>query len=104
MSCFDVSACRVGNGIEVLTNRIGDGLESSACRVGKGLSSNSSRIGDGLILSASRIGGSLHVVCSVVCSVSKDFYLDVSPDVVWLTPDMIGGEFDIYSNVIWRID
>ena len=79
-------------------------LNVSTCRVGEGLSLNSSRMGDGLNLSAKRIGKSLNVICSLVCSVSKDFYLDVSPNVVWLTPDMISGEFDIYSNVIWKID
>lgn len=31
-------------------------------------------------------------------------YLRVSPNVVWLTPDMLSGEFNIRSNVAWKID
>ena len=50
------------------------------------------------------VGSELRGCVTLVCSVNKDAYLRVEPDVIWLTPDMIGGEFDIYSNVVWRID
>lgn len=43
------------------------------------------------------------VRCSIICSVSKDSYMNVSPDVVWLSPDMLSAEFNIYSNVDWVI-
>ena len=46
----------------------------------------------------------LKVHGSIVCSVGGGTYLRVSPDYVWLTPDMLSGEFDIYSNVVWKID
>lgn len=46
----------------------------------------------------------LKVSSHLVCSVGGGSYLRVSPNIVWLTPDMIGGEFDIYSNVVWKID
>lgn len=59
---------------------------------------------DGLEVSAWRIGGGLRVSAGVVCSVNKDAYLRVSTDVLWLTPDMLSEEFDIYSNVVWKID
>ena len=51
-----------------------------------------------------RFGKGLSGYVSMVCSVSKDAYLEVSTDVLWLTPDMLGEEFDIYSNVNWKID
>lgn len=44
------------------------------------------------------------VRCSVICTINSSFYLNVSTDTLWLTPDMIAEEFDIYSNVDWRID
>ena len=47
-----------------------------------------------------RLVGSLHLVCTV----NKDSYLHIEPDYVWLTPDMLSGEFDIYSNVSWKIE
>lgn len=40
----------------------------------------------------------------IVCSVSDMSYLRVTPDIIWLTPDMISGEFNIYSNAVWKID
>ena len=46
----------------------------------------------------------LKVHGSIVCSVGGGTYLRVSPDYVWLTPDMLSGEFDIFSNVSWKID
>lgn len=46
----------------------------------------------------------LKVHGSIVCSVGGGTYLRVSPDYVWLTPDMLSGEFDIYSNLNWNID
>ena len=73
--------------------RHGDGLKGSILLMGESLSGSLLRHGDGL-------RGSL----TMVCSVNKDAYLRVVPDVIWLTPDMISGEFDIYSNVVWWID
>lgn len=73
--------------------RYGDWLKGSILRHGDYLKGSLLRNGDGLI-------GNL----TMVCSVNKDAYLRVIPDVVWLTPDMIGGEFDIYSNTTWEID
>lgn len=73
--------------------RHGDELKGYILLMGESLSGSLLRHGDGL-------RGNL----SMVCSVNNDAYLRVVPDVVWLTPDMIGGEFDIYSNVVWKID
>jgi hypothetical protein len=53
---------------------------------------------------AYKIGNILNVSCFKVCTINKESYLRVSTDVVWLTPDMIAEQFDIYSNVSWRID
>lgn len=47
--------------------------------------------------------GRLIIICQIVCGKTLS-YLDVQPNYVWLTPDMLSGEFDIYSNVVWKID
>lgn len=44
------------------------------------------------------------VRCSVICTINSSSYLNVSTDTLWLTPDMIAEEFEIYSNVKWIID
>lgn len=46
----------------------------------------------------------LSVNCSLICDVNSEFYLYVEPDVIWLTPDMVSEEFDIRSNVRWKIE
>ena len=86
LGCLSVSAWRVVGGLKVTASRA-DMIEK-----------------DGIEVSAWRVVGGLKVTAGIICSVNKDAYLRVVPDVVWLTPDMIGGEFDIYSNVIWKID
>lgn len=68
------------------------------------LSGSVTRVGNELRGHISRIGNGLRGCASLVCSINKDAYLRVVPDIVWLTPDMLTGEFDIYSNVIWNID
>ena len=78
-------------------------LDATAYRIGGGMKINASRYGGEIHATAYRIGGGIHVTASVVCSVNKDAYLRVEPDVVWLTQDMLSGEFDIYSNVVWKI-
>lgn len=53
----------------------------------------------------SNITEHLQVCCSIVCSVNTTGkYLNVAPTVVWLTPDMLSGEFNIYSNTEWVIN
>jgi hypothetical protein len=47
----------------------------------------------------------LQVCCSLVCGVNTtDKYLNVAPTMVWLTHEMMEGEFDIISNVDWIIN
>lgn len=87
LGCLNVSVCRLGESLLVKAFRIGRDSPSER------LSAFAKRIGCGLIASA-----------GLVCT-SKDYsYLYVIPDYVWLTPDTIAGEFDIYSNVSWVIN
>lgn len=61
------------------------------------------RVGDGLKVNVNRVGDGLKVDCCLVCTANKVSYLRVEPEYVWLTPDMLSGEFDVVSNVSWNI-
>jgi hypothetical protein len=90
---MNVSAFKPNTDMSVIADRINDKINITA-----------SIVNDKLSVSAKPIGKRMIVTCSLVCSVSKDSYLNVNPDYIWLTPDMLSGEFDIYSNVVWKID
>lgn len=81
--CLSVSAYRLGGNLCVIANK---------------------NCSDVLNLSVRPIGKKVIVTCSLICTINKSAYLNVNPDYVWLTPDMLSsGEFDIISNVNWSI-
>lgn len=69
-----------------------------------GIECSASVLNPPLNISVMDVTPKLKVSGHLVCSVVGESYLRVIPDVVWLTPDMISGEFDIFSNVSWKID
>ena len=73
------------------------------CHIGC-LSGEVKRIGSELNGFVTRAYSELTGNVNCVCTLNKDAYLRVSTEVLWLTPDMLGEDFDIYSNVDWRID
>lgn len=79
-------------------------LSGVITKVGNDLTGAVSLISGELSASVTRVGKGLSGTISIICTTNRDSYLRVTPDTVWLTPDMISGEFDIYSNVIWQID
>lgn len=79
-------------------------LSGSLTRIGDGLTGEVLRLGEGLSGTLTRMGEGLKGYVSVVCTSNRDAYLVVSKDTLWLTPDMIAEQFDIYSNVTWKID
>lgn len=101
--CLSVSVNRIGGGLSVNSTRLTDALVVSAFKISESIEAVANRIGDDLSASAYRLGEKLRVTCSLVCTVEKNFYLDVVPDYVWLSPDMLSGEFDIISNTRWEI-
>lgn len=90
--------CRIGCLTGAIT-RIGKELEGVITQIGSGGIPSL-----GLSGSIFRVGSGFNGYVSIVCSTNRDAYLSVSTDVLWLTPDMLGEEFDIYSNVNWKID
>ena len=103
IGCLSVSANRIGNGLSVETSNLTIGLYASAYKIRESIKVTANRIGEELSASANRLGDKLRITCSLVCTVEKNFYLDVIPDYVWLSPDMLSGEFDIISNTRWEI-
>lgn len=80
-------------------------LSVSAYKINKSIEVEAFKSNSDIDIFAKKASNSPIVTCSLVCSVSNDAYLDVNPDYVWLTPDMLSsGEFDIISNVNWIID
>lgn len=79
--------------VKILANKIGDTFKIEA-----------NPINDELNISVRPIGKKVIIVCSLICTINKTPRLDVNPDYVWLTPDMLSsGQFDIISNVDWNI-
>lgn len=76
----------------------------SAYRLGSRIKVSASNLNDNIKISVRPIGKKIIVTCSLICAINKTPYLNVNPDYVWLTPDMLSsGEFDIISNVNWNI-
>lgn len=79
-------------------------MSVSAYKVGNKLTVDASIINDDIKVSIKTIGRKVIVTCSLICTINKSAYLNVNPDYIWLTPDMLSsGEFDIISNVSWNI-
>ena len=58
-----------------------------------------------LNISTNKVSQSLNIKCGLVCSVGSGYYLRVSSETVWLSPDELANvAFDIYSNVSWEIN
>lgn len=105
MGCLSVSASRIGNGISCDAFRIGEGIHANASRIGKPIQCGAEILNKKLNVSVSRLGERLNVSAHLVCTINNSAFLNVVPDVVWLTPDMLASaDFDIISNVNWVIE
>lgn len=103
-SCLSVSAYRIGIGIEVSSFNSCKEIDVTARRIGDILNVGSSVVGSNIEVTAKPIGHNLVVTCSLICTINKSTYLNVNPEYVWLTSDILSsGEFDIISNVDWNI-
>lgn len=104
VGCLSGSLTRVGEGLTGEAVRLCDGISGSLTRVGRGLRGEALRLSDGLSGRLTRVGRGLTGYVSVVCTSNRDAYMMVTKDTIWLTPDMIAEQFEIYSNVKWKID
>lgn len=105
IGCLSVSAYRIGGSLNVESCKINADINVSAKRFGVKPNIVVSIIDTKPIVTCNPMGKKLVVTCSLVCTVNKTAYLDVKPDYVWLTPDMLSSaEFDIISNTDWIIN
>lgn len=102
MSCIVVSVERVGNPMEVSADRIGSPMEVATHRIDTPAEVTASRVGVPIVATASRVGKPMEVSARLVCTVNGEFYMRVSPEVVWLDPN--DATFFVESNVDWRIE
>lgn len=72
VGCLQVTASRIGNGLELACQRIGEDIDMSLTRIGGDLSLSLERVGGDLIVDTLRLNKSLLVTCSVVCSTGMD--------------------------------
>ena len=104
IGCLNGSITCIGSGIEGSIICKSDSLKGYVSHIGGELNGAITDLNREINGAIHRVGGSLTGSIHLICTISKDFYLRVEPDYVWLTPDMLSGEFDIYSNVNWKID
>lgn len=103
--CLSISANKIGSDIDILVSKGNVDIDINANCIGGKLDIGIILIGEKSSIAVKPIGERMLITCGLVCSVNKDAYLDVNPNYVWLTPDMLAsGEFDIISNVDWIIN
>lgn len=90
--------------LSISTCLIKDKIEAKVQNVNNPLNINTILLSSKFQLETKKIGIGLQITCGIVCSVNDDYYLEISKDTLWLTPDMLSEQFDIYSNVVWKID
>ena len=105
IGCLSVSAYKIGGILNVESYKINADIEISAKRIGVKPNIIASVIDTTPIVTCNPIGKKLVVTCSLVCTVNKATYLDVKPNYVWLTPDILSSaEFNVISNTDWIIN
>lgn len=103
--CIQISFKRIGKPIELSFERTDKPLETSFKRIGKPVELSFERTDKPLEASFKRIGKPVEVSFSRVCSVSRNFYLRVSPGVVWLNEDNNWqAVISVTANVKWIIE
>lgn len=102
MSCIVVSASRVGNPLECTSERVGEAMRFHAHRIGGPMEAGASRVGEVMTIGTSRIGKPMEVSARLVCTINGEFYMRVSPDVIWLDPN--DATVYVESNVNWIIE
>ena len=80
-------------------------LSVSASRIGKPIQCKVEVLNEKLNVTISRLGERLNVSAHFICTINKSPFLNVTPNIVWLSPDELASvDFNIISNVNWVID
>lgn len=105
ISCLSVSAYKINESIGIEAFKANSDIDVFAKKASSRPDIIASIIDNKPIISCKPLGKRIIVTCSLVCTVSNDAYLDVNPDHIWLTSEMLASaEFDIISNANWIIN
>lgn len=106
-SCLQVKTNVKKGCLTVDANKVTNNLNIKVSTLDKQLSSFvhtaifNSTVKANVVLNEKLVG----VYCYRVCSITSEQYLIVSPNNLWLSSDVFdSAEFDIISNVVWKID
>lgn len=101
MVCIQVTATRKGDGINPKASV--ENMVASATRLGHNIHPVSSVNPTTAI--ATRIGQSLQVGASLVCVFLHKYYVNVSPEIMWLNESNgYSGTFEVGSNTKWIVE
>ena len=105
MGCLQVSTSLVSERLSVLGISVSEHLSVAAMNVSERLSVLGISVSEHLSATAMNVSERLSVLGTLVCDISDVAYIRVTPEVVWLTPSMLSNaEFEVQSNVDWRIE
>lgn len=102
MSCIVVSVERVGSPMIVSADMVGSPMIVSADMVSSPMIVSASRVGVPITARVSKIGKPMEISARLVCTINGEFYMRVSPDVIWLDPN--DATVYVESNVNWIIE
>ena len=104
MGCLSVNIQDECKHLKVEARRMCAYLDVS-CRLVKSILRADVQLKSSLLrVSCSGCNVPLQASALLVCSVNDNYFLYVEPDVVWITEGMLSGEFEIVSNVSWKIE
>lgn len=104
MSCLTLHTSRIGANPSLQAERIG-GLSSEVSRIGASPVLSAWDTLDRLCLDVKDMFAERHLnlSCSLVCSVSEQFFVRVSPqEIQWVTPNEII-TYNVEANTEWNI-
>lgn len=103
IGCLSVETFQIGNKLDVSCFYITEKIKVSCFGMGRPIEVSCLELSENAVPQCYMIGQQIEVTLFKICSINKLPYLRVDPDYVWLTPDMLSGEFDIISNARWEI-
>ena len=103
--CLSVSAWRIGESLVCNAYEVNSRINFTASRINDNVYFVADSLNPTLNISVSRLGERLKVSAHHICTANKASFLNVIPDVVWLsTEELASADFDIISNVKWVIN
>lgn len=105
MGCLQGSISLLGKRLSGRVGLLSESLQGRATLIGELLSGEATLASRPLRGNAALLGERLRGRVGLVCKVDRTPYLEVKPEVVWLTDiNDFMADFDIYSNVEWEIE